>query len=172
MLKYAKKGEPPRSCSFNVSSHGKYPWKLFSPFSTEFLIPHPQESLIICDSVERLWQGSKCCFKLGEPDYDILNNTKRWTKGVIPQFGIYTGNHRSTTDIGLGRRLVYVPAYIHFVNKVLTKHFKDIYGYLREKVQSPSIYYLYDFDYNTSFDKPEPLSHAIILVNYLNLYFY
>lgn len=153
----------------NVSSRGEEPWKSFSPFSTQFIIEHPIVSSIKCKSVEQLWQGCKCNIEPGVPDYDVLNGIKPWKKGTPVKYGIFISDGYSTTDVGLGRRMIYIPAYINFVNKVLQNN--NVYNKCKETVKSNITYYMYDFDYSISLDNPKPLSHAMILTDYLNIYF-
>jgi hypothetical protein len=156
--------------AFNVSSQSSHPYfKLFSPFSTEFSISMPQSPSTRVDSVERLWQGSKCR-DIGTPNWYVLTGRIDWKKGTIPEYGIWLGDSISTVDKGKGRRIVYIPAYIEFCNQVLLHH-PEIYDSVKIMAQSLEIFYLYDFDYSIDYDTSAPLSHAKILVDYFKLLF-
>lgn len=163
--------------AFEVSSRGKdLPWKLFSPFSTEFKIPHPCDPSIICPSVEACWQGSKLMpddvefnsvgvVQEVRPNYDMMTGKIRWKKGVKP-YAMWVGGNRITQDPGISRRIVYVPAYYYFARKVIKKH--KLLKQLCIMAILKSKFYLYDFDSNGSLDNPAPISHASILVTLLN----
>ena len=155
--------------AFDVSSHGEKPFSLFSPFSTEFKIPHPCNPNITCPSVEALWQGSKVMVidKKHDiaPDYAMLTGKEPWKKGMKP-LGVWIGGKRMTDDVGIGRRVVYVPAYYYFARKVIKKH--KLITHLNIMAESDEAFYLYDFDTNGNLDNPAPISHASILVPLLN----
>ena len=166
--------------AFDVSSHGRdvhtvksasrserieIYWNTFSPFNTTCTLYHPcfPEQRVV--SVEACWQGSKFVDPLKRED--IWEGVERWKKGTKPEKGVCIGDDAFTDEVGLGRRLVYVPVYTAFFWQLMTKH-KEWLRVLRWMAQRDREYELYDFDANGDLDDPKPLSHAAVLVNILN----
>lgn len=154
--------------TLDVSSRGLYPFNKFSPFNSFKNIPHPLDKDILCDSVEAIWQGSKVFnAKDPNPDYYMLFGKKSFkkNKGKKP-LGHWGGKGQPIIrDVGDARRKIYIPAYEWVLDNYLKS---DVIGLFKKAAISDVIIYLYDFDSNDDIDNPAPLSHASVLVTYLN----
>lgn len=145
----------------DVSSHGRPPYKLFSPFShsANYQIPVPGQEQLRADSVEGIWQGLKIIN--GQTNPSLFQGRPCKCKGK-PE------GHQFGNDI-LGyeeaRREIYVPAYVyHTVNNALPAAWPD----LERRLQDGDVE-LHDVEKNGSItDLTCPLAHSAILVHLLN----
>lgn len=146
----------------DVSSHGRPPYKLLSPFShdSEYKIPVPGSEHIRADSVEGIWQGLKI-FN-GSHDPSLFTGRPHKKKGK-PEGHLYGKEVIAYVD---ARKNIYVPAYIyHAINNALPKAWPDL-----EQMLKDGNAVLHDVETNGSIENPmRPLAHSAILVELLNV---
>jgi hypothetical protein len=152
----------------DVSSRGEVPYKYFSPFTNVGAIPHPCQKDLMCKSVEDIWQGSKIIelSKGIKPDYFIFFGKKNFMKVKGKKVeGFWLGEKEFTTDIGVARRKIYVPAYVWMLNNKCKLSIRALIEFAETH---KGTIYLFDFDTNGDMDNPAPLSHSVILAKYMN----
>ncbi|VVB81688.1 Uncharacterised protein [uncultured archaeon] len=146
----------------DVSSHGRPPYNLFSPFSHNayYQIPVPGQEQLRADSVEGIWQGLKIINGQTNPSLFKGRPCKCKGKPEGHQFG------NSILGYEEARRQIYVPAYIyHAVNNALPAAWAD----LERRLQGGDVG-LHDVEQNGSItDLTRPLAHSAILVHLLNV---
>ncbi len=149
------------SNGIDVSSHGRPPYKFFSPFShdSKYKIPVPGSEHIRADSVEGIWQGLKLLN--GTTESALFTGKPHKRKG-IPDGHIYGKEVLNCID---ARKNIYVPAYVyHAINNALPKAWPDLERRLKEDDMI-----LHDIETNGSIENPaRSLAHSAILVQLLN----
>ncbi len=150
------------SNGIDVSSHGRPPYKLFSPFShdPEYKIPVPGSEYLQADSVEGIWQGLKI-FN-GSPDPSLFTGRPHKRKGV-PEGHLYGKEVINCVD---ARKNIYVPAYVyHAINNALPQAWPSLEHMLKD-----GDVVLHDIETNGSIENPaRSLAHSAILVELLNV---
>ncbi len=151
------------SNSINVSSYGRYPYNLFSPFtySPDFLIPVPGQDQIYAQSVESIWQGLKIID--GITDFLLFHKRPKKRKGKV--FGHLFGND----ELGIieAREKIYKPAYLFYLEEIVSEDVKD--SLLLEGLKNGNVR-LYDVEENLDIMSPKPLAHSVFLCRYMNDY--
>ena len=146
----------------DVSSHGRHPYRLFSPFSyaKNYKIPVPGQEDIRADSVEGIWQGLKIIN--GQTDFSLLNGKPNKRKGQ-PE-GHLLG--KEITDYFGARKQIYVSAYVyHAVNNALPEAWSE----LEQRLQEGDVI-LHDVETNGRIeDLSSPFAHSALLVQLLNV---
>ncbi|MEM3154588.1 MAG: hypothetical protein QW165_03435 [Candidatus Woesearchaeota archaeon] len=146
----------------DVSSKGKYPYKLFSPFAYDktYRIPVPGFEDMRADSVEGIWQGLKIIN--GKTKAELFTGKPRKREGRVE--GHAYGNE--VLNYLQARKLIYVPAYIyHAVNNALPRAWQC----LEQKIADSDIF-LHDVEKNGSInDTSSPFAHSVILAELLNV---
>jgi len=150
------------SNGIDVSSHGRPPYKLFSPFShnPEYQIPVPGSEYLRADSVEGIWQGLKILN--GTTDTSLFTGRPQKRKGT-PDGHIYGKEVLNCVD---ARKNIYVPAYIyHAINNALPKAWPSL-----ERMLKDGCVVLHDIEKNGSIENStRSLAHSAILVELLNV---
>jgi hypothetical protein len=146
----------------DVSSKGRYPYKLFSPFAHNrtYSIPVPGQENIRADSVEGVWQGLKIINGKIEPSLFTGKPHKRKCKPEGHAFGSEVISYLPA------RKLIYVPAYVyHAVNNALPHAWQNL-----EHRLADSDVILHDVEKNGSIDDTSSsLAHSAILAELLNV---
>lgn len=146
----------------DVSSYGHAPFNIFSPYShsEKHKIPVPGNESERADSVEGIWQGLKD-FGAGI-DTGLFHGRPRKRKG-LPKGHVYKDRIIGLSD---ARRQIYMPAYTyHVVNNALTLEVVQRI----EDLSAEGNVLVYDFNGGTIDDLTQPLSHASLLADILNV---
>jgi len=132
---------------------------------TNRAIKHPYEGYEAV-SVEALWQGTKIFAAGGKPDDLTLKGDWRRGKAKRP-IGAWRGEgYPLIRTPGQARRLIYIPAYERLVNHWM----KDevVQGWVEKAKKHDAPVYLRDHDTGRGVDRNGPMSHAWVLVTWLN----
>jgi hypothetical protein len=152
----------------DVTSKGPQPWVQFSPFYPHRGIPVPMSEDYTTASVEGAWQGLKV-FETASTDLSKLRVTDmHGLKRTERKYGRVLGHSAGVgSPLLLGfveaRRKLYLPMY----RWVLENRVSDLVAQIRETLARNDVTLL---DYETNADVNDasaPLSHAQLIVAYL-----
>lgn len=153
----------------DVTSRGPDPWMRFSPFYPHGNIPVPFAPTQTGMSVEGIWQGLKV-FETADVDPTKLTiTTMKNIKRSARRFGAVLGHRAGLEgDRLLGyeeaRRMIYLPIYRWVLDHCLQQEL----AVLRRLGEQATVVLLdYETNGNVS-DVSRPLSHAALIVAYLN----
>ncbi|TET39514.1 MAG: nicotinate (nicotinamide) nucleotide adenylyltransferase [Planctomycetota bacterium] len=149
-----------RGTKIDVSSQGAE-FSSLSPFTKYGKIPVPGMDDTYADSVEGLWQGLKVIHGRIDTRFFEGRGRKRRSYGRIEghKFG------DELLDYVEARRLIYVPSYLYMVKNYCTEQVEE----LVKRLNSGEEIHLHDVETNPDIeDTSSPLSHAAVLVDYLN----
>jgi hypothetical protein len=152
----------------DVTSRGDHPWQRFSPLFPHGGIPVPFSPGVESESVEGIWQGLKV-FETQDVDAskfrirsmkDLKRTTRRFGRVLGHRKGVHGDELLSYVE---ARHAIYLPSY----RWVLENHLQALLRALEVESESRLVILL---DYSTN-DDPEdtarPLSHAGLIVRYL-----
>jgi hypothetical protein len=153
----------------DVTSKADAPWIKFSPFYPHGDIPVPFSEGVTAQSVEGIWQGLKVFESTGIDTSKFDVTAMRGLKRTVRKHGEVRGhqkgiNSNELLDYRTARYQIYLPVY----QWVLEHHLQDELAHLR-KIASEQSLVLLDYETNTDIDNLEkPLSHAGLIMHYLN----
>lgn len=159
----------PHADVLDVTSKGDQPWVQFSPFYPHGGIPVPLTPGVTGQSVEGIWQALKV-FENEDVDAAKLEicsmkNIKRTVRSHSRILGHRAGLFGDTLlSYDEARKLIYLPAY----GWVLENRLNHLVNELFDRSRGKDVVLL---DYNTNADLDDlslPLSHAALIVRYLN----
>lgn len=158
----------PNSKIIDVTSKGKQPFVKLSPFYPIGNIPVPFFRGEYSESVEGVWQALKV---FEEKDIDLSKLKIKSMKGIKRSvrvngriLGHRKGHNGDLLNYIEARKLIYLPTYFWVLKNKLNMIIEDIVNIAYEK----DIVFL-DYTTNTDIENTsKPLSHAGLLVKYLN----
>ena len=158
----------PNSEIIDVTSKGKLPYLKLSPFYPIGNIPVPFFQGKFSESVEGIWQALKV---FEEKDIDLTKLKIKSMKGIkrsVRVNGKILGHRKGENGMLLNyieaRKLIYLPSYYWVLKEKLNEVIEQILYISQEK----DIVFL---DYTTNIEienTKKPLSHAGVLIKYLN----
>lgn len=141
-------------------------WNQFYP-GQPISLQHPCDKNITCLSHSACWLGSKSLDNIG-PQHDVFSGKSYYTYKTIKHYGWWVGGLYITDDVVLARRLIYIPAYIDMVMKVLSDN-RDWYGLIDKLKQSSHTFKLCDRFNNSDIARVDcELSYSYLLCNMIN----
>ncbi|MBR9691695.1 hypothetical protein GOV06_02820 [Candidatus Woesearchaeota archaeon] len=149
--------------AINVSSHGTKPYNRFSPFtySTDILIPVPEQDDIYANSVESIWQGLKLIDK--QVDFERFTKKPKKRRGNV-QGHMYGKN---ILDIVSAREQIYKPSYLFYVENFVPSEIKE--DVLAKALEHEVAFYDVESNINIK-DISAPLAHSVFLKMFFDDY--
>ena len=155
--------------TYDVTSRGPEPWVRFSPFYPHGNIPVPFSPEQTGMSVEGIWQGLKV-FETADVDPTKLTiTTMKNIKRSVRRFGAVLGHRVGLEGSRLlgyeeARRAIYLPSYQWVLDHCLQQEVEAL-----RRLDEQTTVVLLDYETNGDVsDISRPLSHAALIVAYLN----
>lgn len=163
-LKYreSKSRVPEDELWIDVSSSAEYPFNQLSPFYPHGGIPIPGKPGALSDSVEGIWQGLKVIRGKTAPRFFQGTGQKR---GGGKPSGHQFGDQKRLLGLVEARQKIYIPAYRWTLENRVEP---DVLKQLIDNCFRGVTQRLYDREDNASIHVDQPLSHAKVLVDYVN----
>jgi hypothetical protein len=159
----------PDSLIVDVTSKGDQPWVKFSPFYPHRNIPVPLSVNCVAASVESIWQGLKV-FESADIDTTKFAITNlKGLKRTVRKYGRCLGHRAGVKGLQLlsyreARLQIYLPAYRWVLDNCLQQELAQ----LAEKIREQAIILL-DYETNDDIENlTKPLSHASLIIKYIN----
>lgn len=157
------KSEPPENeLWMDVSSSGEPPFNQLGPFYPHGGIPVPGCPGVVSDSVEGIWQGLKVIRGKTAPRFFVGSGRKR---GGGKPAGHQLGDGTRLLGLAEARQKIYIPTYRWMLEN------KADPGVIKQLVDNcfrGILQRLYDREDNGSIHVDQPLSHAKVLVDFIN----
>lgn len=153
----------------DLTSRGPEPWVRFSPFFPHGDIPVPRSPGRTAQSVEGIWQALKVFERAGVDERYLHITSMRGIKRSVRALGPVRGHRDGLAGAALlpyiaARRALYLPAYRHVLDKRLQPELAEL-----RRLAAAGDLVLLDYATNTDVDDPsKPLSHAGLVMHYLN----